>query len=72
MKKLLLMVIIFICVGCSNVIGSTMSISGDIEMVSDPNYKSMVEKYSLEHIGQEDIYEMEVAFEWSEKAKSTI
>lgn len=69
MKKLLLMTIIFICVGCSNLIGSTMSISGDIEMVSDHNYKSMVGKHSLEHIGQEDIYEMEVAFEWSEKGE---
>ena len=69
MKKLLLMIIICICVGCSNLISSTMSISGDIERVSDKNYKSVVEKYSLEHIGQEDMYEMEVAFEWEEKGE---
>ena len=69
MKKLLLMVVICICVGCSNLISGTGSISGNIETVSDQNYKSMVEKYSLEHIGQKDFYEMEVAFEWSEKGE---
>ena len=67
MKKLLLMAIICICVGCSNLISSTASISGNIEMVSDQNYKSMVEKYSLKHIDQEHMYEMEVVFEWSAK-----
>ena len=69
MKKLLLIVVICICVGCSNLISGTASISGNIEMVSDQNYKSMVEKYSLEHIGQKDFYEMEVAFEWNEKGE---
>ena len=69
MKKLLLIVVICICVGCSNLIRGTASISGNIEMVSDQKYKSMVEKYSLEHIGQKDFYEMEVAFEWSEKGE---
>ena len=69
MKKLLLIVVICICVGCSNLISGTASISGNIEMVSDQKYKSMVEKYSLEHIGQKDFYEMEVAFEWSEKGE---
>lgn len=63
------MAVICICAGCSNLISSTASISGSIEMVSDQNYKSMVEKYSLEHIEQEDMYEMEVAFEWSEKGE---
>ena len=69
MKKLLLMVVICICVGCSNLISGTASINGNIEMVSHQNYKSMIEKYSLEHIAQKDFYEMEVAFEWSEKGE---
>lgn len=69
MKKLLLMVVICICAGCSNLISGTASINGNIEMLSDHHYKSMIEKYSLEHIGQKDFYEMEVAFEWSEKGE---
>ena len=69
MKKLLLMVFICICTGCSNLINSQLTISVDVEMLSDHQYKSMVEKYSLEHIGQKDFYEMEVAFEWSEKGE---
>ena len=66
MKKLLLMVVICICAGCSNLINSQLTISVDVEMVSDFHYKSMVERYALEHIGQKDFYKMEVAFEWSE------
>ena len=69
MKKLLLMVVICICAGCSNLINSQSTISVDVEMLSDQNYKSMVEKYTLEHIGQKDFYEMEVAFEWNEKGE---
>ena len=69
MKKLFLMVVICICAGCSNLINSQSTISVDVEMLSDQNYKSMVEKYSFEHIGQKDFYEMEVAFEWCEKGE---
>lgn len=66
MKKLLLMVVICICAGCSNLVNSQSTISVDVEMLSDHHYNSMVKKYSLEHIGKKDFYEMEVAFEWSE------